>query len=450
MPSGRRATPSSRPRLRATTAPIGLGALALLLAATSVAGQVPASELAKLARERAARHADGKLLEPLVADLSVDYEANKATLEGRFDAVVALGDAVVPELLFHLTPAQGTDAARHLAHNCGRLLGRFDLAEHFGALVEMALGTSETARNESIRLLGAVEEPAATALLMDLLDTPKADTRRLVLEALGRRRAAAAAPKVAAMLASADRSVRSEALGCLAAIGSASVLETVRAAYGSEKENKVLPAYIEYFAAAVREHDVVARDLLPLLSRERIDWRDTRRLIEALATIAPKDHEPTIRNLGDIIQKGELNELGLQAALTIQALGDKQGITRLRRALDEQLKKPGRKGEAALHELRGQLNFASEDYNDAYLDFVHALEKAGETAAMSQKALAGMMRCEARRKKFQSLIKLIKESGMSAADIEAIGKTDAVFRDTLQQEKVKAALQALGKPATGK
>jgi hypothetical protein len=67
-----------------------------------------------------------------------------------------------------------------------------------------------------------------------------------------------------------------------------------------------------------------------------------------------------------------------------------------------------------------------------------------------QKAVAGMMRCEARRKKVQSLIKLIRESGLSVADIEAIGNYDAVFRDTLQQDKVKAALQALAKPAGGK
>lgn len=425
-------------------------ALAVALAFATCNAQVSVADLGKLARERASRHTDGKLLEPFVADLSVDYEANKATLDGRFEAIVALGDAVVPELLAHLVPAQNNDAARHLAHNCGRLLQRFDLGEHFGSLVELALGQSETARGESIQLLGASDSPAATTLLLELLDQPKAESRRLVLEALGRRRATGAAPKVAAMLASTDRSVRLEALGCLAAIGSPSVLELVRTAYNNEKDNKLLPAYIEYFAAAVREHDQVARELLPLLSRERIDWRDTKRLIEALATIAPRDHEPTIRNLGDIIQKGELNELGLQAALTIQALGDKQGITRLRRALDEQLKKPGRRGEAALYELRGQLGIASEDYNEAYADFVHAAEKAGETATMVQKAVAGMMRCEARRKKVQSLIKLIKDSGLSVADIEAIGKYDAVFRDTLQQDKVKAALQALAKPAGGK
>ncbi|MFN7589483.1 MAG: HEAT repeat domain-containing protein [Planctomycetota bacterium] len=429
---------------------IACRALALVLSIAPCSAQVTVAELGKLARDRAARHTEGKLLEPFVADLSVEYDANKATLETRFEAIVALGEAVVPELLAHLVPAQNSDAARQLASNCGRLLARFELEEHFGALVELALGQSETARGESIRLLGAVEAPAATTLLLDLLDQPKAETRRLVLDALGRRRAAGAAPKVAAMLASADRSVRLEALGCLAEIGSSAVLEPVRTAYANEKDNKLLPAYIEYFAAAVREHDQVARELLPLLSRERIDWRDTKRLIEALATIAPRDHEPTIRNLGDIIQKGELNELGLQAALTIQALGDKQGITRLRRALDEQLKKPSRRGEAALYELRGQLGIASEDYNEAYTDFVHAAEKAGETATMVQKAVAGMMRCEARRKKVQSLIKLIRESGLSVADIEAIGNYDAVFRDTLQQDKVKAALQALAKPAGGK
>ncbi len=446
MPPSRRAPTRSTSHLRSLVC----SALVLVLPLATSSAQVPVAELGKLARERASRHPEGKLLEPFVADLSVEYDANKATLDGRFETILALGDAVVPELLAHLTPAQNTDAARHLASNCGRLLARCELAEHFGALVELALGQSETARGEAIRLLGASETPAATTLLLDLLDQPKAETRRLVLEALGRRRAVGAAPKVAAMLASADRSVRLEALDCLAAIGSPSVLELVRTAYTNEKDNKLLPAYIDYFAAAVREHDQVARELLPLLSRERIDWRDTKRLIEALATIAPRDHEPTIRNLTDIIQKGELNELGLQAALTIQALGDKQGITRLRRQLDEQLKKPGRKGEAALYELRGQLGIASEDYNEAYTDFVHAAEKAGETAAMVQKAVAGMMRCEARRKKVQSLIKLIKESGLPAAEIEAIGKYDAVFRETLQQDKVKAALQSLGKPVGGK
>lgn len=417
--------------------------LPFLLVAAATA-QTPIAEAAKIAHQRAERAQQRpRLLEPFLADLSAEYEANKVSLQPRIAAVVALGPDVVPELLERLQPAQQNDANRHLAANCRLALQQFDLSDHFGCLVDFAAGGNDTARNEAIRLLGHVGVPAAAPLLTELLDHTQGESRRLVLGALGEQRAAAAAPKVATMLASADRNLRGDALACLTAIGSEAVVETVRAALLAEKENKLLPSYVEFFAATTRENAAVTRDLLPLLSRDRTNWRDTKRLVEVLATIAPRDHEPTIRNLTEIITSGEINHLGLQAAITLQALGDRNGLPRLRRAVDEQLRKPARRTEAALYELRGQIGFATEDYTEALADFERALTMAGDTASMARQAHIGMMRCEARKKRIVNLTKLMKSSGMTVAEIEAIGESDAVFHETLQQDKVRAFLAKL-------
>lgn len=413
----------------------------MLAAATA---QAPLAEAAKIAHQRAERAQQRpKLLEPFLADLSADFETNKVTLQPRLAAIVELGPDVVPELLERLHPAQQNDANRNLAANCRLALQNFDLSDHFGCLVELVTSGNETARNEAIRLLGRVPVPAAAPLLTEWLDHTQGEQRRLVLNALGEQRSQVAAPKVATMLASADRNLRGDALACLTAIGSDVVVETVRAALLVEKENKLLPSYIEFFAATTRENAAVTRDLLPLLARDRTNWRDTKRLVEVLATIAPRDHEPTVRNLTEIITSGETNHLGLQAALTLQALGDRNGLPRLRRAVDEQLRKPGRRTEAALYELRGQIGLATEDYTEALADFERALTNAGDTASMARLAHVGMMRCEARKKRIVNLTKLMKSSGMTVAEIEAIGETDPVFHETLQQEKVRAFLAKL-------
>ena len=67
---------------------------------------------------------------------------------------------------------------------------------------------------------------------------------------------------------------------------------------------------------ATPQNDAVARALLPLLDDGRLDWQDTRRLLRALATIAPHSHDPTSRRLHQILDTGETGSLALQAALT--------------------------------------------------------------------------------------------------------------------------------------
>jgi hypothetical protein len=420
----------------------------LLLAALSpqALAQVPLAEVAKIARARAehTRPAQQKALEPYWADLQLDYRINDKVLDAKIAEVAALGDAVVPLLLEKLAPAQSSDPARNLASNCRRVLERLDPAGFLDALVELANGNNDVGRGEAIRLLGHAQVPQATAVLVDLLDRTNGDDKRLVVRSLRQQKAASAAPKIVPMLASSDVKMREEALNYLIAARPAQVADTVIQAMAAEKEPKLLPSYVDYFAAAVKSNDAAARALLPLLDKDRLEWQDRRRLVQALATIAPNDHDPTIRRLCEVIDTGETSSLELQAALTIKALGDKQGVTKFKRSLEDQLKKPKRREEAALYELLANLQFAMDDYGEAFNNYEKALQFQ-DGFAMARKAYIGEMRCEARRKKFQSLTKLMKLSGLTVAEIEQIGHDDPVFADTLQKDVVRNFLVNLAK-----
>ncbi len=421
-------------------------AIVPLVLAPVLRAQVPLAEVAKIARARAerARPQQQQALEPFWGDLVLDPRENAAFLEPKIAEVAALGDAVVPVLLEKLQPAQNTAEARNLATNCRRVLERLDPASFLDALVELANGRNETGRTEAIRLLGLAHVPQATTVLVDLLDRVTGDDKRLVVRSLRLQRAAGPAAKIAPMLASNDRQMREEVLAYLIAAKAGAVADTVVQALSTERDNKLLPSYVEYFAAAVRGHDGAARALLPLLDGERLDWGERNRVVQVLATLAPKDHEPTARRLHEVLDGGDTTSLGVGAAIALRAIGDSQGVVKLKRTLAEQMRKPNRRKDAMLWEQRANLQLATEDYADAYDDYEKALEFS-DNAAMTRKAYVGMMRCEARRKKTQNLTRLMQRSGFSVADIEAIGYEDAVFAETLQHEKVKSFLQALAK-----
>ena len=430
-----------------------LQALAAALAAGAIlSAQTPLADLAKLARQRAerARPTQQKAMEPYWADLVLDYRNNMQFLDGKIAEVAALGESIVPLLLEKLQPAQGGEKDRNLAGNCRRVLEKLDPASFVDALAELANGTNETARGEAIRLLGHAATPTATNLLVELVDRNTGEDRRLVLRSLKQQKAASAAPKLVGMLGSSDRQVREDVLGYLIAAHPSQVADTVAQALAGERDNKLLPLYVDYFEAAVRGHDAAARALLPLLDRERLSWEDTKRLVSALATVAPQNHEPTTKRLHELIDSGETSSLGVQAALSLRALGDARGVPKLKRALDDQLRKPQRKKDATLYEQRGNLLLGTEEYAEALADFEKMLENSSNEGAMSRRAYTGMMRCEARRKRIANLTKLMKASAMSIAEIEAIGAEDPVFQETLQQDKVRTFLQNLAKELGGK
>ncbi|MBM4061826.1 MAG: hypothetical protein FJ265_12135 [Planctomycetes bacterium] len=407
--------------------------------------QVALGDLPKLARERAerARPAQEKALEPFWADLALDYRNNHQHLDARIAQVAALGDSVVPLLLEKLQPTSGGEQARHLAGNCRRVLERLDPGSFVEALVELVNGRSETAREEAIRLLGHANSPQAVQLLTDLLERSAGDERRLVLRSLRQQKAPAAAALAAGMLGSGDRQLREEVLNYLIAARPAHVADTVVQALQAEKDKRLLASYVEYFAVAVRAHDGAARALLQLIG-EPLDWRDTLRLLQALGTVAPKDHEPTCRRLHELLEAGEASALAVQAAVTLRNLGDKQGVVKLKRTLDDLLRKPQRKKEAALYEQRANLAYAIEDYAEAVADYEKILENS-EGLAMTRRAYEGLIRCEVHRRRWQNVVKHMKNSTMTVAEIEAMAYDDPLMQEALAQERVRSFLQALAK-----
>ncbi|MBL9076070.1 MAG: hypothetical protein JNL08_01120 [Planctomycetes bacterium] len=427
-------------------APLPFAVCLTLAIAPSATAQVGLGDLARVCRERAERSRPRQVaaLEPFLADLALGYQENQLFLDGKIAEAAAIGDGLVPLLLEKLQPASGGEPARNLAGNCRRVLERLDPASFVDALAEMARGNHEIARPEAIRLLGHAGTPQSVLVLTDLLDQTTGEEKRLVVRSLRLLRAAAPATKIVPALGSNDRQLREEVLAYLVAARPRQVVEFVLQALGAERDTRLLPQYVEYFIAAVQEHDGVARGLLWLLDPEKLDWQDRLRLVQGLATIAPKDHEPTTRRMHEILDSGDTTTLAVQAAVTLRALGDRQGVTKLQRTLNDQLRRPQRKREPGLYEQRANLSFAIEDYGDAIADYEKIIEYT-EGPAMTRRAWIGIAKSEARRKKTANLLKALKSSGMTVGEIELLGLDDPVVRETLQQDKVRAFLQQLAK-----
>jgi hypothetical protein len=149
----------------------------------------------------------------------------------------------------------------------------------------------------------------------------------------------------------------------------------------------------------------------------------------------------------ELLQEPEPSTISVQAAITLRALGDRQGVTKVLRTLGELLRRPTRKKDAQLYELRASLLFATEDFAEAGADYERILEFA-EGLAMTRRAWVGVIRCEAHRRRIPNLTKAMKASTMMVSEIEAIGVDDPVVQEVLQTDKVRAFLQSLAKEQT--
>lgn len=420
--------------------------LPFVLPLALVSAQTSLLELPMLARGRAERQRPTmeKALEPYWADLRMDYRENARFLDGRLAKVAELGDAVVPLLLEKLTPADASGPQRHLATNCTRVLQRLDPASFLDALIELVNGTHDLGRAQAIVLLGHAQTPRAVEVLTQVLDQCQPGERTRVVEALTTTGNPAAAGKVVGLLGSDDRDLRGSVLEYLTAAKAAAVIDTVLAALSVEKEPRLMMRYVEYLGASARGHDAAARRLLPLLERDKLDWSETRRLLQVLGTVAPKDHDPTCKKLHEMLDAGETSPLALQAALTLRDLDDKSGIQKLQKGLTEHLRKPQRKREAGLYELRGNLFFAIEDIDKAIDDYENVVGFT-ESSAQRRKAELQLARCEARRGKWTNVLKHLREAAPAYGEMVDLAKEDLHIEEALRQEKIKAWLQTLAK-----
>jgi len=421
-----------------------LATVLTLIPFADATAQVSLRDLPEVARARAERLRPKQVaaLEPFWADLSLEYRNNQTFLDRRIGDAANLGDSVVPLLLEKLQPAQNTETARNLASNCRRVLQRLDPGSFVDALAELTRGSHGIARSEAIQLLGYAEVPQAVAVLTDLLETAKTEDRYRVLRSLRLLKAREAAPKVVPLLGASDRRLREDVLAYLVAAKADQVSATVVEALSAENDDRLLPSYIDYFAACVQHDEGATTALLPLLKRDRIDWRDTLSLVQALATVAPKRHEPTMRQLHEMIDSNDTNSIAVYAAVSLRELGDKNGVTRLKRTLDDKLRR--RKREANLYEQRATLLFEIGEFGDATDDFEKILEYA-DGAAMTRRAYQGLLKSEARRRKIQNIVKHMKASGMTPEDFERLARDDEPFREAMKHDRVQSFLKQLRK-----
>ncbi|MAD32978.1 MAG: hypothetical protein CMJ88_04400 [Planctomycetes bacterium] len=429
--------------MRVSTLSVLAAALALQTPGCLTA-QVKLRELPEVARGRAERLRPKQIaaLEPFWADLSLDYEDNQKFLDERIAAAADLGDSVVPMLLEKLTPMQNSDAAVDLAGNCRRVLERLDPTSFVDALAELARGNHGTAKSEAIILLGFADDPQSVAVLSDLLGDAKGWHRFHIVRSLRRLRAPGPAPKVVPYLGTDDRGLRKEVLAYLLQAEASAVAPTVIEALSAEGDDRLLGSYIEYFAACVRQDAAATEALLPLLDRERIDWQDTLKLIQALADVSPRRFEPTVRKLYELIDGNDTSSLAVSAAVSLKALGDKNGVSKLKRSLDEKIRR--RKREASLYEQRARLLYATGAFDDAADDYEKIIDYA-EGAAMTRRAYQGLLKSEARRRKIQNVVKHMRSSGMSPEEFASLAAEDEPFREAMAHDRVQAFLKQLRK-----
>jgi tetratricopeptide (TPR) repeat protein len=409
-----------------------------------LAAQVSLHDLPALARSRAERlrPAQEKALEPFWADLRLAFHDNAEYLDQRIAQVATLGDSVVPLLLEKLQPVADSAQARNLAGNCRRVLERLDPGSFLDALVELARSSNGVARVEAVQLLGQSRSPRAVPVLAAMLDEHRGGETLFILDALVKLRDPSVAGLLVPMLGSTDRAVRTAVMDYLVAAAPASVMPTVLQSLSTEADRSLLPKYVEYLAATARADGAAAKALLPLLDREKLDWRGTKRLVEVLAQIAPPDHEPTTRRLHDLLDTGETGALALQAASTLRALGDKNGLKKLMSTINDQLKRPQRRQDPQLYEDRANLHFAMGEYRDAAEDFDKVLDLTN-SLMLQRKIRRELVRCEAHRNRWDRALKHLKESGMSFDDVQALGREDEAVQEALQRPSIRSWLQGL-------
>lgn len=422
-----------------------LTAAALAAAPGAVQAQVSLRDLPEIARARAERIRPKQVaaLEPFWADLSLAYEGNEEFLDRRIREAADLGDSVIPLLLEKLDPTVAKDTTEALAENCRRVLQRLDPGSYVDALAELCKSPNSGTRVHAVQLLGFARVPQATKVLLDTLERESGTWRVThVIRALERQQARSAAPQVVRQLQSESRDLRAMVLDYLTAARADQVRATVIQALGAEESVRLVPRYIAYFRRCVRSDDAAAQALLPLLEPERLDWQDTLDLVRALATVAPERHEPTRRRMEELIEANDTSSIAVRAAVTLRALGDKGGINKVKRKLDDKLRR--RKREAALYEQRAGLLFETGEFGDAVDDYEKTLEFA-DGAAMARRAYYGLIKSDARRRKIQNVVKHMKASRMSVGEFEELAEQDEPFREAMKHDRVQSYLRQLRK-----
>jgi len=413
---------------------VGLVCLSVLAA---IPAQVTLEELPALARARAERlrPAQERAMEPFWQDLALNYAANRKFLEPRFEEVAAIGDSIVPLLLERLRPVANNPTTRDLAANSRRILARMDPDGFLDALVELIASKNEIARAEALCLLGHATSERAVQALETALAEQHQHEQLILLRAFTRHGSARVAPRLVAMLGSTDRTLRTAVLDYLVAAAPSEVIAPVLESLMSETDFGLLSLYIDYFASVARADAGVAQQLLPFLDQQRLDWRDTMKLVKALGSIAPPNHDATRQRLHLILDGGATSSLGLEAALSLRAIGDKTGLKKLHRLLDELLRRPQSRRRAQLYEQRANMHYALGEYREAAADYQRVIENSTSTL-LARKTRLRLASCEAHRRKWSAVLRQFNQIELSYEELMDLAAADEALNEALQQDRI--------------
>ncbi|MDA1222044.1 MAG: hypothetical protein O3B85_08475 [Planctomycetota bacterium] len=419
--------------------------LLLLLSRTALPAQgITLRELPELARARAERQRPAQLarLEPFLADLDTEYLRNASVLDGTLDRVASLGSDIVPILIEFLTPESGENRARWRADNASRILTKLEPALYIDTWIELLEGRSSTGRRAGLLLLGAAgADPRTTAALarnFERLGEPYDQRRALTVASdLGVR---SMARQAAPLLQSPDAETRRTALEYLTTCAYGDAVPAAIAALKKETEKATLPAYIAYFLATVEQNADVASAMVEILTGTRLGIDDQRAVVEGLAKVAPKNHEPTETALLGILERGETGPLGIAAAVTLQDLDEKKGIRILFETLEERIR--DRRGDAGAIADRADAYFAFGRHKEAIRDYEDAVRLSFSGTRRSAYHLQ-IARCEAHRDSLPRMLRSLKSAELSAATIRAEAAKDPVFLEMLEKEAAQRFLDSL-------
>src|SRR5690606_5501592 len=158
---------------------------------------------------------------------------------------------------------------------------------------------------------------------------------------------------------------------------------------------------------------------------------------QALATVAPKGHDPTCTRLKAIIEGGELRQLGRACAVTMLALGDSSG----RKELLEGLEKALRKAPKSPLELgdKGEALYAFEKWGEALATFREAERNARSTTA-KRSFQVWIARCYVRMQQGKRAAAVLRDAGVSKLDLDAAAAEDPAFKQALAEHSDLRAL----------